>query len=33
MNMLTEYGEYSGTGIKTSIGMGAYKITDKRGKC
>ncbi len=33
MNMLTEYGEYSGTGIKTSIGMGAYKIIDKRGKC
>lgn len=26
MNMLMKYGEYSGTGIKTSLGMGAYKI-------
>ena len=26
MNMLLKYGEYSGTGIKTSLGMGAYKI-------
>ncbi len=26
MNMLIKYGEYCGTGIKTSLGMGAYKI-------
>ena len=26
MNMLMRYGEYSGVGIKTSLGMGAYKI-------
>ena len=26
MNMLMRFGEYSGTGIKTSLGMGAYKI-------
>lgn len=26
MNMLLKYGEYCGTGIKTSLGMGAYKI-------
>ena len=26
MNMLLRYGEYCGTGIKTSLGMGAYKI-------
>ncbi|MCM1578185.1 MAG: CRISPR system precrRNA processing endoribonuclease RAMP protein Cas6 [Ruminococcus sp.] len=32
INMLLEYGEYSGTGIKTSMGMGAYRITGKRGK-
>ncbi len=32
INMLLEYGEYSGTGIKTSMGMGAYRIIGKRGK-
>ena len=26
MNMLLRYGEYCGTGIKTSLGMGAYRI-------
>ena len=26
MNMLLRYGEFCGTGIKTSLGMGAYKI-------
>lgn len=26
MNMLMRYGEFCGTGIKTSLGMGAYKI-------
>ncbi len=32
MNMLLEYGEYSGTGIKSSMGMGAYRIIERRGK-
>ncbi|WP_155267774.1 CRISPR-associated endoribonuclease Cas6 [Ruminococcus albus] len=31
MNMLMRYGEYSGTGIKTSLGMGAYKIINTGG--
>ncbi len=26
VNMLLRFGEFSGTGIKTSMGMGAYKI-------
>ena len=32
MNMLLAYGEYSGTGIKTSLGMGAYKIIQTGGR-
>lgn len=31
MNMLLRYGEYSGTGIKTSLGMGAYRIVHTGG--
>ena len=31
MNMLMRYGEYSGTGIKTSLGMGAYRIINTGG--
>lgn len=31
-NMLFEYGEYSGIGIKTALGMGAVKITKGRQK-
>ena len=31
MNMLLRYGEFSGTGIKTSLGMGAYKIINTGG--
>lgn len=31
MNMLLEYGEYSGVGIKTAMGMGSIKTTRKRG--
>jgi CRISPR/Cas system endoribonuclease Cas6 (RAMP superfamily) len=26
LNMLLTFGEYSGIGIKTSIGMGAYRL-------
>lgn len=31
VNMLLRYGEYTGAGIKNSIGMGAYKIIDQKG--
>lgn len=30
VHLLLRYGEYSGVGIKTSMGMGAMRITDKR---
>lgn len=32
INMLLEYGEYSGTGIKSSMGMGAYRVIKRSGK-
>lgn len=32
INMLLDYGEYSGVGIKASMGMGAYRIIGRRGK-
>lgn len=32
INMLVEFGEYSGVGIKSSIGMGAMKILHNEGK-
>ena len=31
-HMLFEFGEFSGVGIKTSLGMGCIKIMEERGK-
>jgi len=32
VNMLFEFGEYSGVGIKTSLGMGYMKIINEGGR-
>lgn len=31
VNMLLKFGEYSGAGIKNSMGMGAIKVRDQGG--
>ena len=31
VNVLLQFGEYAGTGIKTAIGMGAFRIVEDKG--